>query len=273
MRDAVRTLHVDQIKPSLSEISRRVAELSLGSFCPDQRMCMNYFSHADGYLYSACKKIVTFKDLPDWFRGFICPRTSDASIFAETYFSEFSTVLVAMLRYPLLFTSDSPDLQPFQFRGGRYAVARRLCLMVSFSDFFSLGKLCRFVQVCIDRGILAYENNLLQPPAACSALSTAIVSRLVDYEDPDFVSLSEFSSVLSRIVNEAGEEGVLLSTLKKRIFEEIGKSLKLPRLGCTKFLDLVLQERFACSIFRDRNHKVLLYPLHISEIPGFVRLR
>jgi hypothetical protein len=214
--------------------------------------------------------------------------SSDSSVFIEDFFSEFSDILVTMLRYPSWFEPHLPGLQPFQFRGGRYAVAKCLTGMVSFAGNFSLGQLCRFVQLAIDRGILAYENNLLQPPAACTALSSAVFSKLnlplSDDEDEDegadsgrvVASLLELSNAVGLLMQSCRHgEGILLSTLKKRMVEEFGKSLRPTTLGFTKLLDLMIYEKsLPCAVYRDdRNHKIFLFPSTAQPPAGLMRLR
>jgi len=281
LNQAVMTLHADQMKPTAADIARRFTELTGEKVSLAPRIILQILEESDpNYeLVFEAEIYLTYVAMPDWFQGFICPRTAPLA-FPEECFTELSELLVTMLRYPGLFQATTKGLQSFEFKGGRYAVARFLLDKVSFGSNFSLGKLCRFVQLAIDRGLLTYENNLLMPPAACTALSSAVVSKLClpILDDDDSASEStciatvpELAAAIEVMLRTCGRDGLLLSTVKKRMVEEFNRSLRPPRLGYTKLLDLIMQEKsILCAIYRDRNHKILLYPSHWNPAANFV---
>eukprot|EP01068_Selenidium_serpulae_P018405 Selendium_serpulae@DN6454_c6_g1_i9.p1 len=76
-------------------------------------------------------------------------------------------------------TVGSPSLQPYQFKGGRYGLATELVSKVPpfNANRFTLGEACHLVQLAINRGLLAYEQSVLQPVAACTEVTTAMLYR------------------------------------------------------------------------------------------------
>ncbi|EEA07587.1 uncharacterized protein CMU_005100 [Cryptosporidium muris RN66] len=180
--------------------------------------------------------------------------------------------------------SQGNTLKTYQFKGGRYGFAVELYeKALPFLDGYSLGSICHIVQLAIWKGILRYENNILQPAAACWDVSSVCTSGFFNKStiDSNSYMLKNFDShelvLLKKQLNEllnANPNGVLLSQLKKRMIARFQHNLSPALFKVSKMSSLLQSDLYKkiCRIYvDDKNHVVIqsaafLMPTNVHDL-------
>ena len=267
--EVIVSLYWDQIKPTDGDISRRFSELWPNATAPSQdEIVLSLVRYPDIYRimferdgrYYVCLLVP-----PVWFLGWIDP--CDPSL-------EYTGAVWAGLSHFIvcLCINDSRNLvasglRRFQFKGGRYGLAKTLqsCILELYKldtrviacedcdsffrsiQFFSLGHISHLIQTSISRGMLRYEDNLLQPAAACSVPSLAYASKLIQQEvfdeDPEICpeirSVAELTTAIHKLFEKENVCELPLSQLKKKLITHFHMVLNPAGLGFVKLSDLV----------------------------------
>lgn len=267
--EVIVSLYWDQINPTDGDISRRFSELWPTVPAPSQeKIVLSLERSPDRYRiifdrdgrYFVCLLVP-----PVWFLGWIDP--CDPSL-------EYSGAVWAGLSHFLacLCTQDPRDLaasglRRFQFKGGRYGLAKTLqsCILDLYKldtrviacedcdsfyrsiQFLTLGHISHLIQTAIFRGLLRYEDNLLQPAAACSMPSLAYASKLIQQEvseeDPEICremrSVAELNRAIHKLFEKENVCELPLSQLKKKLISHFRMVLNPAAMGFVKLSDLV----------------------------------
>eukprot|EP00919_Chromeraceae_sp_WS-2016_P054557 GHVR01129691.1.p1 GENE.GHVR01129691.1~~GHVR01129691.1.p1 ORF type:complete len:385 (+),score=135.09 GHVR01129691.1:96-1250(+) len=194
LRNAVISLYNDQIKPTSVDVGRRLLEDNAPA-----AVIQHFISFAKQFpnvfrVHSVCSDnnkrtnggvddhVIELVDMPLSGASFVDPKaTEDPYMFSV--WMELGTFLCVLQQTDNNNNNDNPVL--YQFRGGRYGMACMLHsvaaqsattgderafgglpLLMSLSGA-SLGRVCHLVQLAISKGMLAYENNVLQPAVTC----------------------------------------------------------------------------------------------------------
>ena len=258
----VKSLYWDQIKPTEADIQHRLSELYpsrsnvhvetlIGSIASSFSSSMTFEQDETG------KWFVKLLVCPTWFNGWLDPCATDAW-FEQDVWDGLNHFLACLCTQA---PTAEADLKPYQFKGGRYGLSRVLqdriltlyqvdrdttCIFcdsfLELIQFYSLGRLCQLVQTGIYRGILRYEDNLLQPIACCPTPSAAFANKLLPVKPAcdtvrEVGSLEELSQCIYELfcVEEVVE--FPLSQLKKRILCNFQLILNPVSLGFVKLSD------------------------------------
>lgn len=272
--EALLSLYWDQIKPSEIDIVRRIAEIRNDTI---QRLTSSsdlvFVCDPSKYLVSrdpSGKHVVELREPPSWFLGWVDPADTDVDFPAEAKIglSHF-LVCASSSRHPSEDTGER-----YEFKGGRYGLARRLQESVlqlylpenpgicepcreflESIQFMSLGRVCQLVQWGINTGLIRYEDNFLMP-AVCSKLpSAALAAKLFpalpigssSNKHPsigipiteEISSLAQLEELIERLCRDHDVYELPLSQLKKRLICEYAIVLNPSRLGFVKISDVV----------------------------------
>lgn len=290
--ESVLSLYWDQIKPSETDILRRIGEL-YPAISSNLSLPKAGNSLVDPCVYRTStddsgRRVIELRSPPLWFNGWVDANNVDFT-FPINVWEGLSHFVVCVSLYS---GEDAGEgSKPYQFRGGRYGLAKKLQERVSglydlesadrcsaccqfFEDiqFYSLGRLCQLVQMGINVCLLRYEDNLLQPISACVMPSTAFACKLLpplDLTPPSFSKLLPESLVTREISSQAELVEYLhalfvdcqiadlpLSQLKKKLIAEYRIVLNAARLGFTKLSDL-LKSIDGFSIVADGNNSYI----------------
>lgn len=182
--------------------------------------------------------------------------------------------------------------RPYQYRGGRYGMAEEMYNRnLSFLRGRALGEVCHIVELAIKKGLLAYENELLQPVSACMRITTASLSaqgvKLQEYmsnQDLGFPHLRENGSPVETL-QEAREvvaefiqpwpQGIHISKLKYNILENRNVYISPTMFGHTRLSTLLSSDSFAdiCRVIHKSNNHILVQSVHYKKpdnVPLFV---
>lgn len=280
--EIIMSLYWDQIKPCEADIYRRLFES--GACCtqpghlPPEVWRIFELPHFRIFHDKTLRKVVELSSPPDWFSGWIDLNEDSGDLNINVWNGlEHFVACIACDAHPSENTGVAGQEHKYQFKGGRYGLARRLqeCVLCLYRpenviscqycrDFFesiqfwSLGRLCHLVQAGINGGILRYEDNMLQPACVCKANSAAFASRLTrdesttrfEPEEPagrfsagvvtrEICSVVEFEEYLEALFQEERLSELPLSQLKKKLISSFEIVLNPSRLGFVKVSDVI----------------------------------
>jgi hypothetical protein len=269
---AVLSLYWDQIMPTEADILRRLGELLQRSLSEDPGV-MRLLSSADPEMFRVCedssgRRVFEFLCVPAWFNGWIDPNDTDYNFPIGVWegVCHYSVCVLCGIEEGLRSSEEAGLRRPYQFKGGRYGLAKHLqgkvlelyqasggvtecgeCeSFISGIQLFSLGRLCQLVQMSIGAGILRYEENLLQPAASCMLPCSALASRLLPplpssplKECREITSLSELEEMLEMLFEREKVGEMPLSQLKKKMIGVFGVVINPARLGYVKLSELL----------------------------------
>lgn len=302
LEEAILSLYWDQIRPSDLDIIRRIAEIRKD---PIQRTAPEpdsaFVCDPIKYLVSkdsSGRYVVEFREPPSWFLGWVDPADPESPFPVGVREGLVHCILCLSLRRR---SSEDPG-EPYQFKGGRYGLARRLQELVldlydpscpvpceSCRDFFesiqflSLGRLCQLVQWGINMGIVRYEDNLLQPAASCKVPSAALASKLFPSLpigpcitkntvtapiSQEIQSLQELEEYLERLCRDSHASELPLSQVKKRLISEYAIVLNPSRLGFVKISDVVRELEYFELFTVGQNNAYLRLMKNCSATPS-----
>jgi len=296
LRDAVESLYRDEIQPTSDDLHRRLKErgasdMILSNFllCYEALPGYRVIRDPRGGQHS-----VELDPPPAWSKGWVDAKSPDDPydtslwqalssylcqlMLTGTYHAVRLTEGQAAAAAAFPHTMGPPGLRPYQFKGGRYGMAKELkqhgpaCL-----NDLSLGRVCHIVQLAIAKGLLAYENNILQPIGACKgkigASFAVLGGNLEELEEAEGgVPFVTDISAARRYVHSLlldNPRGLLLSQLKKRLVGRFRVSLcpsvfqfsKLRNLlGSTAFSDL-------CRLFVDPHNHLVVQSVRFPPLP------
>jgi hypothetical protein len=281
LESAVTSLYWDQIKPSMADILHRLGELyPTRNHLWDESTILSF---AERNLPNLCFNVdksgklwVELIDEPTWFNGWIDPCVIGER-FPEGVWDGLHHFVVCLCVKEAV---SNDTLKPYQFKGGRYGLSRVLqdrilslyhidrhseCAsceaFFELIQFYSLGRLCQLVQTAIQRGLLRYEDNLLQPTVCCSTPSAAYASKLIPVEAPrsnfrDISSLEELTSCLYELFCLENVIELPLSQLKKRILSNFELVLNPVSLGFVKLSD-ALKSVVGVEVVTEGNNAII----------------
>jgi hypothetical protein len=282
--DVIVSLYWDQIRPYEIDIIRRATE-QYGRISPLVEYSNHQLRISDRSRYLVRKDpgrgyFVELVEPPGWFLGWIDPNDYDYRFSVDACLGLYHYIMCIPLG-PLPSEAAGVDSgnSSYQFKGGRYGLARRLQESIfeiynlsqpdrcpdcrNFFEsvqFLSLGRLCQLVQWGISIGIIRYEDNMLQPAVSCKIASTALASRILPplptslnrsitpqrkTSNPNHIVTDEVSSIMElemyidRLFEDFNLCELPLSQLKKRLITEYAIVLNPSRLGCVKISDVV----------------------------------
>eukprot|EP00916_Digyalum_oweni_P012944 GHVL01021288.1.p1 GENE.GHVL01021288.1~~GHVL01021288.1.p1 ORF type:complete len:483 (+),score=66.71 GHVL01021288.1:59-1507(+) len=288
----VQSLYIDRIRPQSPDIERRLHEYS----APDWMMT-NYLRlyTMQPNLYSVDDNCIYLCQNPVNFVGWVDPKAPN-NPFSEDRWRSFVSYILEIQK------NDSEMISmKWQFKGGRYGMA--MALVESGNECvkgLALGEVCHFMQLAITAGILAYENNVLQPVAACYGIASAFLetsatfkssaskesidsitssinnqftkSRRLstdsiitnDSHENISVDINEFKSLVKSLL-DSNPNGILLSQFKKLFLNEFGMTITPSIFGYTKLSSLLccpeLQD--CCVVFtQPKTNRVAIYPVN-----------
>lgn len=276
------SLYWDQIKPCETDIYRRLVES--GASCtqpghlPPEVWRIFELPAFIVTVDKAARKVVELTSPPQWFSGWI-DMNEDSGEFNIDVLNglEHFVACIVCDSQPSENTGAAKQEHKYQFKGGRYGLAKRLqeyvfslydpedsILCPYCRDFFesiqfsSLGRLCQLVQVGINGGILRYEDNLLQPACVCNVNSAAFASRLTRDESArhtnsefppgrfptgavtrEILSVIEVEEYVEALFQEEQLVELPLSQLKKKLISSFEIVLNPSRLGYLKVSDVI----------------------------------
>ena len=285
LRQAVTSLYQDQIRPTQSDISRRMAELGFANVALGEileiagRGSPEFVIVVDDGLQIS----IELKVCPTWFIGWIDPNDNLFTYSMEIWdlFEHYVGHLSRLGKRGSADEVGAGNLMSYQVKGGRYGLAKKLfdemkaknssllkgcveCFQLQeLMGSFSVGRLCHLVQQAISKGILRYEDNLLQPSACCKMPSAALAARLI--QDLDTLSVGRVAPkaaavVVTREVSCLDElkgylwkilkcqERLPISQLKKRMITDFQVVLNPIKFGFTKLSDLLRQVEFVALV-------------------------
>ncbi|CEL97678.1 unnamed protein product [Vitrella brassicaformis CCMP3155] len=114
--------------------------------------------------------------IPCGFRGWVDPKSS-VNPYPERVWRQLSDYLCVLMREGGCGRGGEATGEfAYQFKGGRYGMAMELKKRsLHWTNEWTLGEMCHIVQLAITKGLLAYENNILQPVAACKGIASAVL--------------------------------------------------------------------------------------------------
>ncbi|CEL98155.1 unnamed protein product [Vitrella brassicaformis CCMP3155] len=113
--------------------------------------------------------------IPCGFRGWVDQKSS-VNPYPERVWRQLSDYLCALLRDGGCGRGEATGELAYQFKGGRYGMAMELKKRsLHWTNEWTLGEMCHIVQLAITKGLLAYENNILQPVAVCKGIASAVL--------------------------------------------------------------------------------------------------
>uniref|UniRef100_A0A7S1KEK2 HTH OST-type domain-containing protein n=1 Tax=Vitrella brassicaformis TaxID=1169539 RepID=A0A7S1KEK2_9ALVE len=155
--------------------------------------------------------------------------------------------------------------EQYEFRGGRYGMAKKLkadgpvCLR-----YYTLGQLSHIVQLAISQGLVAYENDVLQPVATCKGLVSAIFLNESQDNRPAVTSVDEVKQKMRKLLAENNRE-VLLSQLKYKFSHMYGQVLNPVMFGYTKLSDMLVEKcQDVCRLYRHGGRHVIVHDTSYS---------
>ena len=279
LRSAIISLYKDQIRPTQADISRRLTEMGYAGLDLSSMMAIAASSDFEMVLDDGVSICFEFKRPPGWFRGWIDPIDQSLAYSIELW-DLFSHYIGHGCRRD--YSSEESGLKFYQIKGGRYGLAKKLsemspidycveceCFRFQISKF-SVGRIAHFVQQAISRGILRYEDNLLQPSLCCKALSAALAAKLLA-ADPaclrtlprtpvtlitrEVESVHQLQLLLSQML--AHEPQIPLSQLKKKLIQEYKIVVNPIKFGHTKLSDLLKQVAHVKLVYGPQNNSYI----------------
>ena len=277
--DVINSLYWDQIKPTEPDILRRFSELhpTAPQVATPEAVWATVRGRQESYLLTTdmCgRPYVELLVPPVWFNGWIDPNDTDYDFPTEVWDGLRHYMVCLFVRRRCEKSSEAAgDVKVYQFRGGRYGLAKKLqenvCALYAVDSplptcedcrlffesiqFYSLGRLCLLVQCGISRGVLRYEDNLLQPVASCVMPSSAFASKLLPPPPPtlpirssrveivtrEVSSISELGQYIRLLLGEEGVHQLPLSQLKKKMIANFQVVLNPATLGFVKLSEAV----------------------------------
>ena len=247
---AIESLYEDQIAPTTSDILRRFAERNPAAPPLLENDLTSIASCSNRFIVSTNTPVTIHLSSTSptvRFTGWVDPYDTHFDYPDDIWLGMQHFVTCAMLQ--AVGASHST--------GGRYCAAkfiqdysrRPLISCVDCLDFckgvsqMSLGRLCHLVQCSITRGVLRYENNVLQPSFLCRGISKVLLSKLslADHDDDDdheIQSIEELEEYLCKVLLVARDHQLDLSQIKKAVYRESGKFLNPEKLGFIKLSDI-----------------------------------
>jgi hypothetical protein len=251
--DVIESLYGDQIAPTLPDILRRYVERNPNAAMISERHIIAIAEFSDKLIVSPFLPVTVYTAFSSplvRFTGWVDPYDTQYQYPTSIWTGMQHFITCAMVQAVAV---DAPHTT-----GGRYCAAKfiqdytrkPITSCVYCAEFchdvshLSLGRLCQLVQCAITRGLLRYEQNVLQPTLSCHGLSHVLLSKLshIDTNRDEIQSIEELETYLRAILLSTTNHQLDLSQLKKSFFRETGKFLNPRKLGFIKLSDI-----FTCS--------------------------
>jgi hypothetical protein len=252
--EAVRTLYMDQVRPTVGEVTRRLAELQPALTPLSEKAPVLA-------LAATCKELVVssdailFLDAPVGFSGFVDPNEK-ADPFPTEVWMDLGTFFVEWMR-------NAPTNWP----RGRYSMAK--ALQESGGDFaatYTLGQLNHLVQLAIGKRLLVHEANQLKPVAASREHAKGLLdaSGRTTNKESDLRSIQTWDELRKavRLLLNKYPEGFALSQFPRFLSLHLHAEVVPRMLGHAK-ISVALTDpemRAACAVYVDDRHSSVLCP-------------
>jgi hypothetical protein len=242
----IESLYLDEIAPTTSDILRRFAERYTEPPVRSENHLLAIVGSST--LFSISRTIpcvVHLISVPSGieFKGWVNPY-DDSYIYPKSVWEGMDHFVTC---------ATFSNLSFLQTTGGRYCMARfikdfsiKSSIPCSYcADFiksvshYSLGRLCHLVQAAINRGILCYEEKVLQPAITCRHLSQVLLSKLSLLPNSDEIqTIEELETYLVALLLSSPSNQLDMSQVKKSLIREFGKLLNPRRLGFIKVSEI-----------------------------------
>ncbi|EEA07725.1 uncharacterized protein CMU_006480 [Cryptosporidium muris RN66] len=220
IRDALNSLYIDQTRPHIQELLRRIQERSTESFrnmkFGTKELLNELYIHKDEFFVSESGEVYFTNNKVEE-SHWIDPKNPEDPYSPSIWkaFMQYIHNLIRIGNFNPHFSNSShiesdkyqlnnnsgfsydylnyknnqvtPILMRYQFKGGRYGVAIEIhkANIPELKDL-SVGQICHLVQLAISKGILQYENNVLQPRCTCLKIAAAVLALDIEKDNGKF---------------------------------------------------------------------------------------
>eukprot|EP00397_Hematodinium_sp_SG-2012_P010412 GEMP01010527.1.p1 GENE.GEMP01010527.1~~GEMP01010527.1.p1 ORF type:complete len:579 (+),score=150.17 GEMP01010527.1:125-1861(+) len=249
--DALTSLYEDQIFPCANTVKARLQQLGCSPAILTHFLELYEIFPAFTVDRKVDPPATFYTHEPKFFNNWVEPTSPD-----DPYPREMWEAFSVYLQDILAAAGDTMNLSatdwanaPFAFHRGRYGMAQELLNRnLEFFRSVSLGQMCHIVELGIRKKLLAYENNMLVPAAACVSLTNALFGSPTASTTPHSGSMhseyiadvEELKHSMVRVLTQY-PDGFNLSTLKTKMRAVYHKRLSETVFHQTKLLDLVQQ--------------------------------
>ena len=293
--DVINTLYKERLRPYWREIFRHLEQLNTS-----KNIILNYKtayeSRSDLFIVTSSSKIkypwaVYLREEPKDFEGWIDPYDPippyDMSVW-QTFINYLINIMTD--------NSYRKSVQ-YTYRGGRYLMAKSIKSSIPEFRSLTLGHICHIVQRAVDFGLLQYEDDVLQPIAACPKASYAVISSLGILKEKQIskeesltpsqlgytkiqngltltaISSIELAKELIHKILKKETQGILIGQLKIKLLDKYNVYIRPTHFGFTRLSPMLSSIKFAdtCRIFHDVDNRLFVQSI-IFVIPPNVTI-
>ncbi|KAL7067510.1 hypothetical protein ACR3K2_20760 [Cryptosporidium serpentis] len=220
IRDALNSLYIDQTRPHIQELLRRIQERNTESFrnikFGAKELLNELYIHKDEFFVSESGEVYFTNNKVEE-SHWIDPKNPKDPYSPSVWkaFMQYIHNLIRIGNFNPYFSNSShigsdkyqlnnnsgfsckyshyknsqvtPILMRYQFKGGRYGVAIEIHKAnIPELKGLSVGQICHLVQLAISKGVLQYENNVLQPRCTCLKIAAAVLALDIEEDNGKF---------------------------------------------------------------------------------------